>query len=183
MLFLPNSQNLSKATALCISWISLTSPPNFTTSTRSDIYEIDNSDDIVAFTRIAYFMHLESVKFGSQCVWVSMDAFTDNVQTIGVPTFSSNAKFQVEVKNMNVVSNVDIDGVAVVGSAGNIEFWPSNYAPAANGVDDHSDYRYESGNYGSMQISSCEFEDSFRVQPLECCTLNKSFRPWYWNQP
>jgi sialate O-acetylesterase len=123
--------------------------PNFAKLTNSDIYEIDNSDDIGAFTRIVYFLHLESVKFGSQCVWVSMDAFTDNVQKIGVPTYQSNAVFQEEVYNMNVVSNVL--NTTEPGTAGNIEFWPNTYGIGNDSVFDHSDTR-NSAKYGSMQV-------------------------------
>jgi sialate O-acetylesterase len=119
-------------------------------------YDIDNSEDICDFTRIAYYMHLESVSFGSQWVWVSMDGFTNDATEIGVPTVASHAIFQEDVSNMNVFSNVDgIDGVAV-GSTGNIEFWPHDYVPVPSGSDgvyDHSDaYIHYAASWGSMQV-------------------------------
>ena len=59
-----------------------------------------------------------------------MDAFTDDLGKIGVPTVQSGAHFQQNVANMNVYSNVKgiVTGTGLAG--GNIEFWPNNYGPA-----------------------------------------------------
>ena len=59
-----------------------------------------------------------------------MDAFTDALDKIGVPTVKSGARFQQNVANMNVYSNVKgiVTGTDLAG--GNIEFWPNNYGPA-----------------------------------------------------
>ena len=59
-----------------------------------------------------------------------MDAFTDALDKIGVPTAASGARFQQNVSNLNVYSNVKgiVTGTGLTG--GNIEFWPNNYGPA-----------------------------------------------------
>ena len=91
--------------------------------------------------------------------WVSMDAFTADVNKIGIPTLGSGAFFEQPVTNMNVVSSV----AGIVGGAnlagGNIEFWPSNSSPANSAaVPNASSAAYDwgdtpaQGNYGSMQV-------------------------------
>jgi sialate O-acetylesterase len=115
----------------------------------------------VGFNRVAYYLELE--KDGVvEWVWVSFDAFTNDIKKIGVPTFASGAIFQEEVTNMNVVSSLaSLNGE---GLTGNIEFWPNNYGtknskgvPGASGsLYDFGDERVSSGNYGSMQVHSSE---------------------------
>ena len=96
-----------------------------------------------------------------QCVYVSMDAFTQDPAKIGIPTIQSGATFQQNVKNMNVFSNVKdvVTGTCLAG--GNIEFWPNHYAPANSAnVPNASGKNYDFGDqmsdppdgYGSMQI-------------------------------
>jgi sialate O-acetylesterase len=80
---------------------------------------------------------------------------------IGVPTAKSGARFQQNVANMNVYSNVKgiVTGTGLKG--GNIEFWPNNYGPvnSAN-VPNASGQVYDFGDetadpedgYGSMQV-------------------------------
>jgi sialate O-acetylesterase len=115
----------------------------------------------VGFNRVAYYLELE--KDGVvEWVWVSFDAFTNDIKKIGVPTFASGAIFQEEVTNMNVVSSLaSLNGE---GLTGNIEFWPNNYGtnnskgvPGASGsLYDFGDERVSSGTYGSMQVHSSE---------------------------
>jgi sialate O-acetylesterase len=90
-----------------------------------------------------------------------MDAFTDALGKIGVPTAQSGAHFQQNVANMNVYSNVKgvVNGTGLAG--GNIEFWPNNYGPG-NGanVPNASGQVWDFGDepagtadgYGSMQV-------------------------------
>ena len=94
-----------------------------------------------------------------QYAWASMDAFSSNLDEIGVPSSDSGVTFQQAVTNLNVVSNVP--GVSTGESMnGNIEFWPNNYfAGNANGVPgasgatlDFGDERSAGGTYGSMQV-------------------------------
>ncbi|HEY3319078.1 MAG TPA: hypothetical protein VGP72_01180 [Planctomycetota bacterium] len=128
---------------------------------REVTYDVDNRSKIKQpIDRIGYFMELKPSGGTSQYVFVSMDAFTDDLGKIGVPTFGSGAHFQQNVANMNVYSNVAgvVNGTALAG--GNIEFWPHNYGPrnAAN-VPDASNDKYDfgdewnpGGDHGSMQV-------------------------------
>jgi len=126
--------------------------PNFATEvgyTRQDLNH-------PPFSRVAYFIELDGAEFGHQWAWVSMDAFTDNVAFTGVPCpVCDQGTLQQSVTNVHVVSNVpDLhDGTSL---AGNIEFWPYNYAPE-NGADiydcEDTAIPNESGiGYGSMQV-------------------------------
>ena len=57
-------------------------------------------------TQVAYVVRLESSDNSDRFVAVSMDAFSDAVRKIGVPTKASEAFFQTKVRNMIVISNV-----------------------------------------------------------------------------
>ncbi|MBP7935659.1 MAG: 9-O-acetylesterase [Phycisphaerae bacterium] len=124
-------------------------------------YDADHRAGITrSFDRIAYFVELtsgEDVKY----LYVSMDAFTDDLGKIGVPTVASQASFQQNVANMNVFSNVQgiVTGTGL--ADGNIEFWPHNYAATnAAKVPQASSNVYDFGDqiadpvagYGSMQV-------------------------------
>jgi sialate O-acetylesterase len=114
-----------------------------------------------AFDRIAYFLELQKFGEETQYAYVSMDAFTDDLTKIGVPTVASHADFQQNVNNVNVISNVTgvatgegLDGV-------NIEFWPHNYGPtnamsvpnADTAVWDFGDGKGDPvDGYGCMQV-------------------------------
>ena len=70
-------------------------------------YDVDNHSKIhQPFDRIAYFLELQGADRNTQYLYVSMDAFTDALDKIGVPTVRSGAHFQQNVANMNVYSNV-----------------------------------------------------------------------------
>jgi sialate O-acetylesterase len=125
-------------------------------------YDADNHSKIQQpFDRIAYFMELEGADKTTQYLYVSMDAFTDALGKIGVPTAKSGARFQQNVANMSVYSNVKgiVTGTGLKG--GNIEFWPNNYGtvnsanvPNASGqVYDFGDEQADpEDGYGSMQV-------------------------------
>ena len=128
-------------------------------------YSVDYSDlDALSqgFTRVAYYLELENNDAQVQWVWVSFDAFTDDIKKIGFPTFASGAVFQEFVSNMNVASSVP--SLNAEGITGNIEFWPNNYGRgnnkgvpgASNSVYDLGDHRSGGGSYGSMQVHSSE---------------------------
>lgn len=123
-------------------------------------YTVDNRPQLpAAFDRIAYFLELQSNDGNTQFVYASMDAFTDSLGKIGIPTASS--RFQQAVANLTVISNVRgiVAGTNLAG--GNIEFWPNNYdvANSAN-VPNASAQVYDFGDqpsdplegYGSMQV-------------------------------
>jgi len=124
-------------------------------------YEIDNSTSLTGkFDRIAYYMELTDKKGKTKWVYVSMDAFTDDLKKIGIPTLASKISFQQAVKNLNVFTS-EKELAAGNGQDGNIEFWPNNYGrhnkekiPGAdNNTHDFGDTKatLEDG-YGCMQI-------------------------------
>ncbi|MCC6823854.1 MAG: 9-O-acetylesterase [Verrucomicrobia subdivision 3 bacterium] len=125
-------------------------------------YDTDNRAKLrPAFDRVAYFLELQAADGDTQYLYVSMDAFTDSLAKIGVPTVSSGARFQQNVANLNVYSNVKgiVTGMKLTG--GNIEFWPNNYGmPNGANVPNASGQVYDFGDetaeppdgYGSMQI-------------------------------
>ena len=127
-------------------------------------YDAVNPDKFAGeFDRIAYFIELRKAGETVQYAWVAMDAFTNDLTKIGVPTVASKAVFQVNVKNMNVISNVKdiVNGVGLPG--GNLEFWPHNYGPpntanvpnASNDIWDFGDqYSDPVDGYGSMQVAN-----------------------------
>jgi len=109
-----------------------------------------------SFSRIAYFLELDT-----QYIWISMDAFTTNVEYTGVPCHScGQGDIQDDLNNVNVDSNVIGSGN---GLAGNIEFWPNNYGSGDGGIYDDSDTRSNGGSYGSMQIHVDDPSGSDRI--------------------
>jgi len=125
-------------------------------------YTVDNRAKIQKpFDRVAYFLELQPADGNTQFLYVSMDAFTDSLDKIGVPTAGSGARFQQNVANMNVWSNVK-GIVARTGlTGGNIEFWPNNYGPANSAnVPNASSQVWDFGDepsdpaegYGCMQV-------------------------------
>jgi sialate O-acetylesterase len=125
-------------------------------------YDADNHGNIKKpFDRIAYFVELQDGNMNTQDVYVSMDAFTDDLGKIGVPVFGSGEFFQQNVTNLNVYSNVKelVTGTGLNG--GNIEFWPNNYGQANSAkVPNASSETFDFGDqpddsadgYGSMQV-------------------------------
>ena len=122
-------------------------------------YSTDRSSEISEFDRIGYLIELESETTGSQKLFVSMDAFTDDASKIAIPQFSADAFFQQPVKNLDsysTVSSLNRESIE-----GNIEFWSGNYATqnsanvpgASPAIYDFGDSMGEPLNgYGSMQV-------------------------------
>lgn len=125
-------------------------------------YTVDASKDFGGkFDRIAYFLELQKFGEETQYAYTSMDAFTDDVTKIGVPTIGSKATFQLHVANMNVISNVQGIATGEGLGGGNIEFWPHNYGPnnsmsvpnASSSLWDFGDeYSDPVDGYGCMQV-------------------------------
>ncbi len=82
-------------------------------------YDIDNSAAITSpFDRIAYFVELQRSDGGTRFLYVSLDAFTDDLKMIGVPTLASGAHFQQPVTRMNIWSNTGVhNGTGLLRSA------------------------------------------------------------------
>jgi sialate O-acetylesterase len=125
-------------------------------------WDADNRSKIlVPFDRIAYCLELQNENGASQAVYVSMDAFTDSLDKIGVPTVQSGAHFQQNVAHLNVFSDVQNVVVGTNLDGGNIEFWPNNYSPDNSAkVPNASPTTFDFGDqpndpadgYGSMQV-------------------------------
>ena len=125
-------------------------------------YDVDNHTKLQQpFDRIAYFVELQREDGSTQFVYTSMDAFTDSLGKIGIPTVESGAHFQQNVAHMNVYSNVREITTGTNLSGGNIEFWPNNYGQgnsanvpnASSEVYDFGDQPTDPVNgYGSMQV-------------------------------
>ena len=125
-------------------------------------YDVDRSATVQCdFDRIAYFLELRKTSEPTRYLYVSLDAFTKDIGKIGIPTAASGAKFQMNVTNMNVISNMPgvVNGTGI--QDGNIEFWPHNYGAINSAkVPNASDSVYDFGDqcvppvdgYGSMQI-------------------------------
>ena len=124
-------------------------------------YDVDNSSQIQAFDRVGYLVELTTSGGEEQSVFVSMNAFTDDVKKIAIPTIASQATFQQPVAAMDVFSNVKGITTGTNMETGNIEFWPNNYGPPnAGNVPGASATVYDFGDepgppvdgYGSMQV-------------------------------
>jgi sialate O-acetylesterase len=125
-------------------------------------YDVDNRSKITRpFDRIAYFLELSGKDNKPQFLYVSMDAFTQALDMIGVPTVACGARFQQNVANLDVYSNVRGIATGTGLQGGNIEFWPNNYSPANDSkVPNASGEVYDFGDqpsdppdgYGSMQV-------------------------------
>ena len=135
---------------------------DLTSAGQTVTYQVDNHAKLnKPFDRIAYCLELQRTDGSAEYVYVSMDAFTDALDKIGVPTLKSGARFQRNVSNMNVYSNVKgiVTGTGLAG--GNLEFWPDNYGPANSAkVPNASSQTWDFGDepsapadgYGSMQV-------------------------------
>jgi sialate O-acetylesterase len=124
-------------------------------------YDVDQSANAPAFDRIGYLIELTTAGGEERKLFVSMDAFTQDIKKIGIPTGASGARFQIPVKGLDVFTTVNgiAAGTGIV--TGNIEFWPNNYATDNSAkVAGASDTLYDTGDkmvppdvgYGSMQI-------------------------------
>ncbi len=124
-------------------------------------YDVDNSKKIKKFDRIGYLVELTNKDGNDQAIFVSMNAFTDDVNKIGIPTATSGAHFQQRVESLDVYTTVDGITAGVDMAKGNIEFWPNNYGATNEGkVPGASSSVYDFGDqpnapvdgYGSMQV-------------------------------
>jgi sialate O-acetylesterase len=127
-------------------------------------YSVDTHGSIAngSFSRVAYYMELQTASGSLQYAYASMDAFTTDASKLGVPSTSTGAFFQQLVTHMNVVSNVAgvVNGTGI--STGRLEFWHTDYGTsnsagvpgASNSTYDFGDQPVNSSNYGSMQINN-----------------------------
>jgi len=125
----------------------------------SDVtYTIDQRASVTQFSRVAYYLELETIYGELNYLWVSMDPFTTNVNRIGLPTMNSGAIFKQVVTNLNVFSSLPglVTGTRLSGGA--IQFSPNNYSQATSlGVSNAGDSTAWGNtiynvNYGSMEL-------------------------------
>ncbi len=136
-------------------------PDNALFATEAVPYGINNSGNAIAggISRIAYYLELGN-GIQRQWIWVSMNAFSQDLTKIGLPTYASGAVWQITVSNMNIQTNVSGITTGSNINTGNIEFWPYNYGTGLgvsgiggnSGTYDFNDTHSGSANYSSMQI-------------------------------
>ena len=118
-------------------------------------YAVDDAAKIGPFSRVAYYMELQKTGEPMQYVWVSMDAFTNDVMRLGVPV---GWQFAKEVTNLRVWSNVANIRTNQTIAVGNIEFWPQCFiGTVRRGLEGATNaYDFDDtptkGDYGSMQV-------------------------------
>src|SRR5262245_4644739 len=125
-------------------------------------YDVDNRTRLSQpFDRIAYFVELQREDGNTQFVYASMDAFTDSLGKIAIPTVESGANFQQKIAHLNVYSNVREIATGTNLPGGNMEYWTKNYgqgnsANVPNASGDVYDFGDQPGDpvngYGSMQV-------------------------------
>ncbi|WP_425614988.1 autotransporter-associated beta strand repeat-containing protein [Anatilimnocola sp. NA78] len=137
-------------------------------------YTLNNTTSIGAFDRIAYYLELEGGANAPtrEFVYVSMDAFTSNINQIGVPAAPTKWAFQQFVSNMNVFASANSGVTNGTGLAtGNIEIWPSNYngtnsfnVPNASSIAGNAGFDFGDGGFntsdghGSFQIHNFDLD-------------------------
>ncbi len=132
-------------------------------------YAVDKSKTFTeSFDKIGYLLELQPEYGKARYVWVSMDAWVDDLKRIAIPTVQSRAHFQQTVTGMCVASNVPQVRVGKK-QAGTIEFWPNNYGPDNSAaVPFASDKLWDFGDapgslvagYGSMQVHNPKAEQT-----------------------
>ncbi len=122
-------------------------------------YDVDSRNQVSEFDRIGYFLELQKTDKPLQFIFVSMNAFTDNIDQIGIPTLDSGAVFQQSVSDVFIHTNAELLRKPKE-TSGHIEFWSHNYAPeesakigGKNDIFDFDDTRADPvDGYGSMQV-------------------------------
>ena len=138
-------------------------------------YTTNNAASIAtgSFTRIGYYLELQTGAGSLQYVYASFDAapFSTDASKLGVPTAASGEVYHYDaagllpgqVRSMNIVSNVAGITTGTGITTGNVEFWPSNYTQANTyAVPGASATAYDFGDgpaagntgHGTMQISN-----------------------------
>ena len=133
-------------------------------------YTIDNSEtDTGSFSRIAYLLELQEPGGPLQYAFAAMDAFTTDLDEIGVPVSSVGAGFMQTVGNLTVRSNVDGVQECTDMDCGNIEFWSGNYSQSnAQNIPNAADTVFDFGDhagtnslgYGCMQVHNWQSQQA-----------------------
>ncbi len=122
----------------------------------------------VMFDRVGYYIEYSQDGGDLQYAFVSMDAFTDDISKIGVPTVNTGIAYQQVVKNLEVTTNLNpANGTLTSGSfsQGFLEFWPSDYGAGKSDIInngsgsqyDINDNGWNTGaGHGSMQVHNLD---------------------------
>ncbi|MDO4629191.1 MAG: sialate O-acetylesterase [Planctomycetia bacterium] len=122
----------------------------------------------VMFDRVGYYIEYSQDGGDLQYAFVSMDAFTDDISKIGVPTANTGIAYQQVVKNLEVTTNLNpANGTLTSGSfsQGFLEFWPSDYGTGkSNIINNGSGSQYDindndwntGAGHGSMQVHNLD---------------------------
>ena len=109
-------------------------PTNAATIVGGTAYSTDNSNDTIAFDRVAYYLELVK-NTTTQYVWVAFDSHTTDRKKLGYPSQTGNLFiWQQKVSNMDVVCNVSGVPNRTASTTGNIEIWPNSYTAATTGL-------------------------------------------------
>lgn len=127
------------------------------------VYRTDKSKELVGkVKRVGYFLSLKSKDTEPQFVFVSMPPLDQNFTKLGVPTKASGARFQKQITDVAVKTNVAGVENGTFSDGFNVEFWDCNYGqknqasvPGASGETYDFGDEMSTGSspgYGSMQI-------------------------------
>lgn len=125
------------------------------------VYDVARPSEVGDFDRVAYLLELETEGQAAQGIFVSMDAWTEDASTLGIPTAGSGVVWQTKVNNLTVQSNVAGVETGTNLSGGVIEIWPHNYAATNSAkVPNASNNVYDFGDapnnpvdgYGCLQV-------------------------------
>ena len=131
-------------------------------------YFVARRDYPLAFDRVAYFFEIDGANgTTTNWVWTSFDAWTQDVDKIGVPDTAARSSNGTFVSNLDVASNVNGIQTGTGMTGGYIEFWYEGFStanaynvPNASGaVYDFGDQR-TTGNWGSMQVHNYEAQQT-----------------------
>lgn len=137
--------------------------PVLTDKNQRLVYKTDKSREMTGkIKRVGYFLYLKPKNGGEQFVFVTMPPLDPNLAKLGVPAKSSGARFQKQVSDVTVFSNVSGIETGTFADGFNVEFWDCNYAaPNAAGIPGANDQKFDFGDqmstanspgYGSLQI-------------------------------
>lgn len=150
-------------------------------------YQVDESRfGTMLFDRVAYCLELESAEKGRQWIYVSMDAFTDDLAKIGLPTVERRNGFQVYVDNLMVYAGGDTVPPVQTGAIdrGNIQFFTGNISAGnEKGIPNASDSLFDWGDksnanndtepgFGALQI--CNYQASENLMTVAAYSYTAS---------
>lgn len=127
----------------------------------SPAYSSDRSKELKGeVARVAYLLEL-SAGGKNQWVYASMDAFTQDLAKLALPTSKNQNTFQQEVHGLRVFSSDAAVAQAGADGKGNLEIWPNNYRQENTAkVQGAESGRYDTGDqmvqpvngYGCLQV-------------------------------